>query len=163
MPICGCRAAMKIAVEPHGVLEHRKGSLGLRSRIAVARLRTVAEICDNHRTRGYLLTTHRGGFARFEIEHGPRYRDDRSALVTLRRPRPMAWTAEGLRTACGLTAREAVVAIALGSGARPAGIATLLGLTTGFVRIYLKRIFAETGADGRTALVSLLLSRQRAH
>lgn len=95
-------------------------------------------------------------FARLVIEPGPRYRDDRSVMATLRPPRPMAWNGGSLREAFGLTRREAEVAIALAGGARPVEIANALDLAPASVRLYLKRVYAKTGVEAQGPLVAML-------
>uniref|UniRef100_UPI0026276BA7 helix-turn-helix transcriptional regulator n=1 Tax=uncultured Jannaschia sp. TaxID=293347 RepID=UPI0026276BA7 len=150
--------AREITEDGGGPLLRDKGILMPRDRRFAARFEeTVAAVCDGLFGDRSLVVTERVGVVHLTIEAGPRYRDERSVLVTLRRPRPMAWSAEGLRDAYDLTPREADVAMALAAGARPAEIAQALGLTVGSVRIYLKRIFAKTGTDGQGPLISLLM------
>ena len=146
-----------------GPVLYDRGTLTLSDRGSADRFEeTVAAVCDGRCRDRSLLLTERVGVAYLTIEAGPRYRDERSALVTLRRPLPMVWNADSLRAVHDLTPREADVAIALAAGARPGEIAAALGLTVGSVRIYLKRIFAKTGTDGQGPLVSLLMAGRRA-
>ncbi|WP_299845668.1 helix-turn-helix transcriptional regulator [uncultured Jannaschia sp.] len=156
--------AREITEMNDGLLQRRRGTLFLQCRRVEQRFhRLISEVCSGRRRHGSLCIADHKSFSYLTVETGPHYREERSALVTLRAPRPMSWTAECLRDAYDLTPREADVAMALAAGARPSEIAEALGLTVGSVRIYLKRIFAKTGTDGQGPLVSLLMSGHRAY
>ena len=109
------------------------------------------------RDGGEILMRNGGSFARLTVEPGPSYRDERTALVTLRRPQPMTWSADELGIAFGLTPSEARTVLALAQGGGTREIAATLGIGTDTVRIYLKRAYAKVGVADRSALVARLL------
>lgn len=63
---------------------------------------------------------------------------------------------EGLRSAFGLTAREASVATLIGAGRRVDDIARRLRIGQGTVRNHVKSLYAKTGTTRLTELVALL-------
>ena len=62
----------------------------------------------------------------------------------------------------GLTAAEARVVCLLHDGLAPAEVARELDITTGTVRVHLKRAYAKTGARGQRALLALVDGAQGA-
>lgn len=139
-------------------MRRRNGGIALADADAQERLSVViatvqAGLCEE----GSVLVARENGFARLTVEAGPSYRDEGTTLLTLRAPRPMAWTVDDLREAFGLTPSEGRVALALASGASTAETAAMLGVNGDTVRIYLKRVYAKVGVRDRSALVALLL------
>ena len=143
------------------IMRRRGAGLALRDAVADARLRVLvgsARAAEGPPGAAASIVIRRpDGFARLTVEPGPRYRDTRTALATLRSPRPMAWDVESLGDAHGLTRREAEVAMALAAGLRAEEAAAALDLAPSSVRLYLKRAYAKTGAHGQGPLASLLL------
>ena len=137
------------------------GSLACRDPDVDRRLRAVVAAACAMDGRidgmGVAMVPTADGFAHLRVEPGPRFRDTRTALVSLRRARPLDWTPADLDRAYALTPREADVALNLAMGMRPGEIATDLRIATASVRLYLKRIYAKTGAHGQGALIALLL------
>ncbi len=60
-------------------------------------------------------------------------------------------------TALGLSAREAEVAVALGTGGTNRQIARQLGIAEGTIRKHLQRIYEHLGVDNRAAAVAAIL------
>ena len=96
-------------------------------------------------------------FVSILFEEGPRFRDERHILVTVRPARPMEWSVEALREHLGLTAREADVVLRLCRGASPNHIAETIGLTPETVRLNLKRAYSKTDTHSQVELVRTLL------
>ena len=128
-----------------------------------ARPRLTALLHDVRRggEGGRLVAGHDDAFAEVTVEPGPTYRDERTVLVSLRAPRPMAWGADDLRAAFGLAPSEAQAAMALATGASTSQIAEGLGVENETVRIYLKRTYAKVGIHDRGALIAFLLRGER--
>ena len=138
-------------------LARRGGRLRARDPAMVASL--DAAIAAAALGRAGNLTLLDGGVPlRVALAPGPTYRRQASALVSVRAPRAVRWSVETLREAHGLTSREADVALALCDGLAPAEIAALRGLSTGSVRLYLKRAFAKTDTRSQAQLTARLLA-----
>ena len=144
-------------------VRRRNGALSLIDAQDDARFSAlVASICGGSSSGGVLVVSGLRGFTCLDVEPGPRYRDERTALVTLRASRPIPWTGDELQRAFDLTPREAAVVLALVAGLRPVDIAAALGIQSSSVRLYLKRVFAKTGTQGQGPLIAMLLNGQGA-
>ena len=143
------------------VLRTASGALACRDPEVDGRLRAVvaaACVMDGRIDgMGAAVVRVAGGFSQLWVEPGPRYRDTLTALVSLRQARPLEWTRADLSRVYALTPREADVALGLARGMRPDEIAADLRIAAASVRLYLKRIYAKTGAHGQGALIALLL------
>jgi DNA-binding CsgD family transcriptional regulator len=148
-------------IEAGRVARRRGAGLALLDAAADSRLRALigASLASDgpNTPLGSVVVRGPEGFARLEVEPGPRYRDACTTLLTLRPPRPMAWGVESLAGAHDLTPREAEVALAVAAGLRPEEAAATLGLAASSVRLYLKRIYAKTGTGGQGPLIAKLL------
>ena len=152
------RAARQMLDDGEGPIRRYHDTIALTDAAQNHRLRQAIVAVLHGQVRDEAIIIRNGrGFARLVVESGPRYRDDCSVSVTLRSPGLMAWDTESLRFAYGLTRREAEVTMALSSGARPIEIAGALGLAHASVRVYLKRVYAKTGAEGQAPLIAMLL------
>ena len=138
-------------------VRRRNGSIALADPDAQLALTALLDAVHSGGEGGSILVTNSDGYARLTVEPGPTYRDERTALVTLRAPGPMEWSVGELQRAMNLTRREAEVAVALASGAGTGEIAGSLGVKDETVRIYLKRIYAKLGVHDRGSLIALLL------
>lgn len=146
---------------PSSPVRRRNGAIVLSEPDAGTRLDVLLAAVLAGGRGGAIVVTDGDGFARLTVEPGPTYRDERTALVTLRSPEPMEWSVDELQAAMDLAPREAEAAIALASGAGTSEIARTLGVSSETVRIYLKRGYAKLGVHDRGALVALLLRGRR--
>ena len=139
------------------VVRRRNGRIALSDPGPEARLSALVDAVRKGGNGGSVLVHRQNGYARLTVEPGPAYREERTALVTLRAPSPMDWNASELEAAAGLTPREAEVAVALATGAGTGEIAEMCGVQIETVRIYLKRVYAKLGVGGQSELVAMLL------